>query len=303
MVYSTVYIMRVEFLVIIFTLLCGFISSLLHSSICRSLTCEQPGSTSPVRPLSAVVIPLFEKLYSQKWYRERQSHLSSRQRAIIRDLWPSYGITLKYDFHFNPRQGRTYNSSLDTSDAVYLDIGFGSGESFIHHASRHPQHSCIGIEVHKAGIAKCLEKIDNMKLANSKLIRADVSLLLNQNLADESLDLVTVYFPDPWPNEVRDGQRRVIRSSIVNLLSKKMRPGGFLRIATDVDDYARHVEATVTNANVATESERFSWKRTYYSYHDAGQDLPHWRPITSYEMKAADERRKVHDFEYQLQRE
>jgi tRNA (guanine-N7-)-methyltransferase len=256
-------------------------------------------------PNSAGVIPSNEKPYSQKWYRERQSHLSSRQRAIIRDLWPSYGITLNYNYYLDPRNGRTYNSSQEHWEGVYLDIGFGSGESFIYHAERHPQHSCIGIEVHKAGIAKCLQSIEAKKLMNSKLIRADMSLLINQNLADASLDIVSVYFPDPWPNAARDSQRRVIRLTIVSLLSRKMARGGCLRMATDVEDYAEHIESTMSTSNQilsTTESDRkLSWKQTYRNCHDAGKALPPWRPITAYEIKAAEEGRRVHDFEYQLQ--
>lgn len=43
----------------------------------------------------------------------------------------------------------------------------------------------------------------------------------------------------------RDEQRRILRESTCAMLAQRVREGGFLRIATDVEDYAAHAENVV----------------------------------------------------------
>lgn len=249
-----------------------------------------------------------EKPLSQRWYRERQSHLSANQRKTIRELWPIYGIDLKYGSKLNPHETFSSNVLFTSQSPVSLDIGFGSGDSLIHYATNNPEHICIGMEIHKASISTALKSIHASNLRNIKLIRGDVALLLNQYLADDCLNYVSVYFPDPWPNEFRDGERRVIRTGIISLLSKKLRNMGKLRIATDVEDYAKHVVTVMNQSNGAALSDNLlsktngssKWTQTFYRQHEPGQDIPHWRPFTKYEQIAKFDGREVHDFEYEI---
>lgn len=256
------------------------------------------------------------KPYSQKWYREKQSHLSKNQRKIIRDLFPVYGIVLNYGELVRPINLFNFTSdSRDVSNVgVNLDIGFGSGDSLLYYASMFPNDICLGVEIHKASIATVLLRNHNTsKLNNIKVIRSDIALLMKY-LVDRCLDTVSVYFPDPWTNEFRDGERRVIRVSLLLELSKKMKSNGKLRIATDVSDYATHVVTTMndlndninTNPNDKTSDlieQTHRWNLTFASVHEAGKDLPPWRTVTKYELKAQDAEppRQVYEFEYTYQ--
>lgn len=69
-------------------------------------------------------------------------------------------------------------------------------------------------------------------------------------------------------------------------------PLGFLRIATDVEDYAQHVRSTIKNFP--------NWKLNNEISHRPCENIPFYRPITKYEMKAAEKgHSSVWDFEYQ----
>ena len=59
-----------------------------------------------------------------------------------------------------------------------------------------------------------------------------------RGLAPSSLDRAFILFPDPWPKR-KHRKRRLVNSSLLDLLAIAARPGAELRIATDIGDYAR----------------------------------------------------------------
>jgi tRNA (guanine-N7-)-methyltransferase len=236
---------------------------------------------------------------SQKWYKNKQRHMSPNQKRVYNDLWPTYGIDLKYNVAIDPCNLMNIDglNSEGNDDEVYtvLDIGFGTGDSITGLAQQHPERLYLGCEIHRASIAVMLQKAGEMGLGNVRVIRSDVGPFLSQNLVDKSINEVCIFFPDPWPNEERDGERRVVRASILDHLSQKLRPGGIIRIATDVEDYAKHVDSVFTyhgclwkclDKVVSQPTEMFKTRI---------------RPITKYEKRALDLGHRVWDFVYQLQ--
>ena len=59
-------------------------------------------------------------------------------------------------------------------------------------------------------------------------------------VADNSLDGLHIFFPDPWPKK-RHHKRRLIQAEFVKLLVQKLASGGYLHLATDWEDYAHHM--------------------------------------------------------------
>ena len=64
-----------------------------------------------------------------------------------------------------------------------------------------------------------------------------------------------VFFPDPWPKK-RHHKRRLIQPEFVALLASRMKPGAYLHLATDWEDYAQQMlevlSAEPLLANTAT---------------------------------------------------
>ena len=58
-------------------------------------------------------------------------------------------------------------------------------------------------------------------------------------IPDASFDAVDLFFPDPWPKK-RHHKRRLVQVPFVAEIARILRPGGFLHVATDWADYARH---------------------------------------------------------------
>lgn len=201
--------------------------------------------------------------------------LHPRQQKLVDDLLPKLHIQL-------PENGKL---DLQTAFAAQsashiLEIGYGGGEHLARQASENPEISYIGAEVFSGGIGKLLEKMDSNDLKNIRLFTDDALNLL-QALPDASLDGVYLLYPDPWP-KTRHHKRRFVSPLTLGELARVIKPDGFFRFATDIEDYANW-----TMAHILRSSE-FSWTpASPGSWHTAYEG---WQP-TRYEQKARREGR------------
>lgn len=175
--------------------------------------------------------------------RAKGKPLSARQQSLIDNLLPR--IDLPLDGVIDPARlatGKTGN---------ILEIGFGSGEHLIAQATRHPQTLYIGIEPFINGVAKTLAAVEDGALSNIRLHRGDARDVLPR-FADACFDRIFLLFPDPW-HKKRHAKRRFIQQSTRDDFARTLKPGGQLRIATDVKSYADHVMIELGS------DERFEW--------------------------------------------
>jgi tRNA (guanine-N7-)-methyltransferase len=128
-----------------------------------------------------------------------------------------------------------------------LEIGFGMGDALAAMARVQPDRDYLGIEVHRPGVGSLLLKLEKDAIANVRILCADAVEVLQQHLPDESFDAVHLFFPDPWPKR-RHHKRRIVQAAFVDLVCRKLKPGGRFHMATDWEDYARHMLAVMTAA-------------------------------------------------------
>jgi tRNA (guanine-N7-)-methyltransferase len=117
-----------------------------------------------------------------------------------------------------------------------LEIGFGSGEHLLSQAEENPAVGFLGVEPFVNGMAKALSVIAARSLSNVRLHLGDANDVLGW-LAPASLAAIDLLYPDPWPKR-RHWKRRFVQPSSVTAMARALRPGGELRFATDVGDYA-----------------------------------------------------------------
>jgi len=126
-----------------------------------------------------------------------------------------------------------------------LEIGFGMGETTAAIAQAHPEINYLGVEVHSPGVGSLLKRIDELALANVRIVQHDAVEVVQHMLAPGTLDGVHVFFPDPWPKK-RHHKRRLLRPPFVALLASRLKPGGLLHVATDWQDYAEQALAVLS---------------------------------------------------------
>ena len=129
---------------------------------------------------------------------------------------------------------------------ICLEIGFGDGDHLAGHSANNTNNAYIGAEVFKNGIANLLSLMTGIKQNDE--IDGEINLLPNRSdnvrvwdddirllfplIPDGSLDKVFLLFPDPWPKK-RHAPRRFINPDNLKVLSRIIKPGGILRVATD----------------------------------------------------------------------
>ena len=163
----------------------------------------------------------------------REGRLTGAQQRALDSLWPRYGVDYR-------EQVLDLEALFGRHAPCTLEIGFGDGRALAAMAERHPEWNFLGIEVHRPGVGGLLLRIEELELANVRVICHDAVEVLAHDIPDAALDAVQVFFPDPWPKK-RHHKRRLIQAEFVQLIRRKLRLGGRLHLATDWEHYAAHM--------------------------------------------------------------
>jgi len=196
----------------------------------------------------------------------RSGHITQAQRTTRERLFPQWGIQY-------PSETLDFKGIFGRDGPVILEIGFGMGETTAAIAKAYPDWNIIGVEVYKPGVGALLGRIERLGIKNIRIIEHDAVEILTHMLADESLDAIHIYFPDPWPKK-RHHKRRLIQPWLVALLCKKLKQGAVLHMATDWPDYAEQM-LDVCQASpdlMNTVSHGYAPR-------------PDWRPLTKFESR------------------
>ena len=198
----------------------------------------------------------------------REGRLTAGQQRAFDTLWPKWGLAFQ-------------TTTLDlvtvfgNDHPVFLEIGFGNGESLAQMAQRHPERNYLGIEVHRPGVGHLLLKLDELGCSNVRVMRHDAVEVLEKMIPTDGLGGVYLFFPDPW-HKKRHHKRRILQPSLLDELARVIRPGGFFHAATDWQDYAGHMMAVLSE-----DTGRFD--------NSAGRGAftqrPDERPLTKFEQR------------------
>lgn len=195
----------------------------------------------------------------------RQGRVSNAQQRCYDALMPQYGIPYAV-------QPLDLNVAFGRSAPKILEIGFGMGESTAAIAQAHPENDYLALEVHTPGVGSLLKQIDEKQLSNIRIIQHDAVEVLRDMLADNVLDGVHIFFPDPW-HKARHNKRRLIQSPFIARLVQKLKPGAYIHVATDWEDYARQVLAVLSAEPLL--------QNTAADY----APRPEYRPLTKFEQR------------------
>jgi tRNA (guanine-N7-)-methyltransferase len=212
---------------------------------------------------------------SVRSYSIRGSRITDAQREAKTALQAVHGIEFKQEIV-------DLQQIFPTSDKVIMEIGFGMGEATAIIAKNHPNNGYIAVDVHPPGIGKLLARIVENDLTNLKVIEEDVHVVLLHMIADESLDGIHLYFPDPWPKK-KHNKRRIVNDGFLKLIHPKIKQGGFIHIATDWVPYAESIQEVFAASPLFT---------------GGVIDKPEWRPVTRFEGQGIDKDHAVNDMLY-----
>ena len=187
------------------------------------------------------------------------------------ELMPMFGIA-ESGPRLDPR-------SLFAPDlTLCLEVGCGNGD-LASHVTRHlPDVALIAVDVHRPGIARLLDDIATYDIGSLRVVEGD-ALVFVERLVAASIDEIWTFFPDPWPKNAQ-AHRRLFTPERIARLARVLRPGGVLRVATDVDTYAVAIERRLRETPLLD---------------DVRPSRPDWRIETAFERTGREQGRTAID--------
>ena len=208
-------------------------------------------------------------------YRIRGSRITGPQQTALDKHWDSYGIE-------QCAEVLDLTEIFPESKQVIMEIGFGMGEATALIGRDFPETGFIAVDVHRPGVGKLFLLIHEYGLKNLRVIQGDAHLILHDMIAEQSLDGIHLFFPDPWPKK-RHNKRRIVNADFLALIAPKLKAGGFIHIATDWVPYAEWIEEVFAASTLFTGGK---------------VNRPEWRPLTRFEGQGITKDHQVNDFRY-----
>jgi len=211
---------------------------------------------------------------SNRSYSLRGNRMTRAQTLAMAQSWDQYAIEIKSELNLN--------QIFPEKTKVIMEIGSGMGEATAQIAKANPQVGYVAVEMHSPGLAALLILINQMELENIRLIREDATYLLANHIPDNSLDGIHLLFPDPWPKN-RQHKRRMVQSEFIEMVGRKLKPGGFIHIATDWQPYADWIKVRFDKSDI---------------FSGGVVDRPSWRVLSKFEGQGLRKGHQVTDFKY-----
>ena len=162
----------------------------------------------------------FNCLHAPSYCRRRFDH---DPLSRLRSQWPTYGLTWSHgaeidldaafanwsppaapdvDALENCGNVATVSSTLARAETRattrVLEVGCGSGEAIIANAAARPAAQFVGVDWFRAGHAIAMQELEQKRITNVRLVRADAALFLERGLPARPLfDEVSAITPRP----------------------------------------------------------------------------------------------------------
>jgi tRNA (guanine-N7-)-methyltransferase len=195
----------------------------------------------------------------------RAGRMTKAQRSAFELGWDAYGLRLADG-------AIDINAVFGRDNPKVVEIGFGMGGSLLEMAEAQPDTDFIGIEVHPPGVGSLINAAQEKNISNLRVYLADATDVLKECFADDCLDRVQIYFPDPW-HKKKHNKRRIIQPKFLQLIRAKLRLGGAVHMATDWQPYAEQMLELIGEAD--------GFKNMAQNY----VPRPDFRPLTKFERR------------------
>lgn len=234
------------------------------------------GRRSSGRRWACVVsVPPDEARRRVRSFVRRPGRLTPAQQRALDELLPVFAV---------PDGAGSLAGGFSRAGPLVVEIGCGNGDALCWMAAHEPGSNFVGIEVHEPGVGRLLRGIRSAELQNVRVLMRDaVEVLQAQPVG--SIDMLRVYFPDPWPKK-RHHKRRLVSPAFAALAARVLKPDGRLHLATDWVPYA-------------------DWMHEALAAQPALENLgspdvpkPEWRPETHFERRGLKRGHEVRDLLY-----
>jgi len=134
-----------------------------------------------------------------------------------------------------PRIGPEFFFGAGVARRFEIEIGSGKGTFLLQEAPKHPETLFLGIEYAGEFYRYAADRMRRHELSNVRMLYGDAGDFIRHRLRDACVDVIHLYFSDPWPKK-RHHKRRVVQERSLEEFHRVLRAAGEVRIVTDHDE-------------------------------------------------------------------
>lgn len=219
----------------------------------------------------------------------RSGRMSDAQERAWEELAPFYALDIERDvanMSVHPNARLIPSEEYGRDARLVVEIGSGQGHAIVHAAGENPDTDFLAVEVFRAGLARTMLDADRAGVKNLRVAEANAPEVLAKLLPEASADEVWVFFPDPW-HKVRHNKRRLIQPEFLPIVSRVLRDGGVLRMATDWEEYAEQMREVLDAGDDFERDFAGEWAQRFDG-----------RVLTAFERKGQKAGREIRDLTY-----
>lgn len=154
--------------------------------------------------------------------------------------------------------------SADAGRRFEIEVGSGKGTFLVQQAAVSPEVDYLGIEWAGEFCNYAADRVRRSGLGNVRMLRTDATEFIRWRVPSGIVDVVHLYFSDPWP-KTRHHKKRVVQDRFLAETWRILKPAGELRVVTDHDGL-------------------WAWDREHFDRWCAGGPCPHHAgPIPAFE--------------------
>lgn len=180
-------------------------------------------------------------------FKDPTLHLNTEVNPFLTQLREGMedgSLPILYGPKLKPMAGQWRQEFAKTMDKptkeLVLEIGSHKGEVLKNMALNHKDCGFIGVDITFKRVVTLAQKAKSESLNNIRSLLCN-GKALDLVFAEDELDGVVIFFPDPWAKKKRQQKNRLINAEFLDLLSKIVKPGGYFWFKTDHEGYFEQV--------------------------------------------------------------
>lgn len=161
--------------------------------------------------------------------------------AVVRVRQHVNPLSQKYQTPLSPIEWEKIYAK--PNQPLHLDIGCARGRFLLSMAKTELNWNFLGLEIREPLVIEANKWRDELGLTNLHYLFCNVNNSLRSllsSLPKESLQRVTIQFPDPWFKN-RHAKRRIVQPELVAELAEFLVPGGIVFLQSDIDFVAEEM--------------------------------------------------------------
>ena len=134
-----------------------------------------------------------------------------------------------------------FNTLFNNDHPLNIEIGMGKGDFIMAMAIKYPEINFIGLEKYESVLVRAIQKLDDQKIPNLRLICADAIDI--DAIFDHEITTLYLNFSDPWPKK-RHAKRRLTSPIFLSKYANIFKDTNEIIMKTDnIELYAYSLES------------------------------------------------------------